>query len=508
MASLDYRLNPIYTIKECSSCGTLYTKSRCCSKGGFVDKFVRDPNKTPDSSQRPPQNCSKCGNPVDGLYCRQCALLRKKLKEVWSTICYEDEIFQEFLNTSESSNNKTNVVNAPQEPFVFNQDPGENSSQRPPHIDHHCCYGCGDSLDAYVRTSQWFNFIYYDDDDDEESSIPFSDVISELHPCVAITPVLSTEEPDNSLNMGDEHLDTILATESDEVIKSSVEDLVPIPSESEGISDKMCDVPFRDNSPPLNISKDQFEDFSDSNDDSTSIDDDYFFIDDIDYVDASPPESELVSLEEVKDFHPEDGDLEDDVLREKLSKINLLIAKIEALKDNPTPSSDFCDQVLISPLMMEFETIPDLETFKFDIEEKNSGSTTIHADISLPDLECFYFKSEPDPGDLTSIINPGIRENFSFTTNVNLPFKDDQSPLFAYAVWIFLPFLTYPVAPPYLLSSGNEDTIFDPDISIYHSFMPGVSHRSGTFMKFNVYLNNLNESLMEILSSTCFPMDQ
>ncbi|GJT73217.1 hypothetical protein Tco_1032503 [Tanacetum coccineum] len=148
MASLDYRLNPIYTIKECSSCGALYNKSCGCSKGGFVDKFVRDPNKTPDSSQRPPHNCPKCGNPVDGLYCRQCALLRKKLKEVWSTICYEDEIFQDFLNTSESSNDKTNVVNAPQEPFVFNQDPGENSSQSPPHIDHHCCYGCGDSLDG------------------------------------------------------------------------------------------------------------------------------------------------------------------------------------------------------------------------------------------------------------------------------------------------------------------------------------------------------------------------
>ncbi|GKB69190.1 hypothetical protein Tco_0930602 [Tanacetum coccineum] len=148
MASLDYRLNPIYTIKECSSCGALYNKSCGCSKGGFVDKFVRDPNKTPDSSQRPPHNCPKCGNPVDGLYCRQCALLRKKLKEVWFTICDENEIFQDFLNTSESSNDNTNVVNAPQEPFVFNQDPGENSSQRPPHIDHHCCYGCGDSLDG------------------------------------------------------------------------------------------------------------------------------------------------------------------------------------------------------------------------------------------------------------------------------------------------------------------------------------------------------------------------
>ncbi|GKG16221.1 hypothetical protein Tco_0358544 [Tanacetum coccineum] len=86
--------------------------------------------------------------------------------------------------------------------------------------------------------------------------------------------------------MEDEHLNTIPATESDEVIKSSVEDLVQIPSKSEGIPDKMCDVPFRDNSPPLDISKYQFEGFSDSNDDSTLIDDDSFSIDDINYVAA------------------------------------------------------------------------------------------------------------------------------------------------------------------------------------------------------------------------------
>ncbi|GKB37734.1 hypothetical protein Tco_0882676, partial [Tanacetum coccineum] len=274
----------------------------------------------------------------------------------------------------------------------------------------------------------------------------------------------------NSLSIGDEYLDTISATKSDKVIKSSVVDLVPIPIESEGIPDNMCDVPFRNNSLPLDISKDQFECFSDCNDDSTLIDDDSFSIDDINYVDASPPDSELVSLEEVKDFDPEDGEIDtdillikDDVLREKLLKINLLIPKIEALNADPTPSSNF---VLKSPIPVEdgnsflekFETTPELETFKFDIEEKNSGSTTIHADISLPDLECVYFKSNLDPRDLTSI-DLGIRKNIFSTTNVNLPFEDDQSPLFAYVVWIFLPFLTYPVAPPYLLSSGNEDTI-------------------------------------------------
>nr|GEY84153.1 hypothetical protein [Tanacetum cinerariifolium] len=53
----------------------------------------------------------------------------------------------------------------------------------------------------------------------------------------AITP----NELVDSLIMGDEHLDTVPATESDEFIKSSVENLVPNPSESEGENE--CDVP-------------------------------------------------------------------------------------------------------------------------------------------------------------------------------------------------------------------------------------------------------------------------
>ncbi|GKA21225.1 hypothetical protein Tco_0701214 [Tanacetum coccineum] len=93
--------------------------------------------------------------------------------------------------------------------------------------------------------------------------------------------------PDNSLSMGDEHLDTIPATESDEVIKSSVEDLVPIPSESEGIPDKMCDVPFCENTTPLNALNEHYEIVVNSDDDNSSSDDDSTYGEDIDYVDAS-----------------------------------------------------------------------------------------------------------------------------------------------------------------------------------------------------------------------------
>nr|GEV61559.1 hypothetical protein [Tanacetum cinerariifolium] len=63
------------------------------------------------------------------------------------TYCSENRIFQDFQDTSEPSNDNTNVVNAPQEPFVVKQDPVKNSSQSPPHINHHCCYGCGESLE-------------------------------------------------------------------------------------------------------------------------------------------------------------------------------------------------------------------------------------------------------------------------------------------------------------------------------------------------------------------------
>nr|GEW21809.1 hypothetical protein [Tanacetum cinerariifolium] len=201
------------------------------------------------------------------------------------------------------------------------------------------------NLDSYtLEPSQCQKIpIYYDDDDDEESFTPLRDIIiSELPSCVAITPVLSTKEPD----------------------------LVPIPSESEGIFDDTCDVPFCDNSPPLDVLNDHFEIFYDFNDDCTSSDDDSFK--DIDYVEAAPPDSKPVILEEVKD----------EILHEKLLKIHLLIAKIKSLNDNHT-----LDHVLND-----------------HTEETGSGSTTTHVDNSLSEYDSFLFEIEPDQGELTSVV--------------------------------------------------------------------------------------------------------
>ncbi|GJY77886.1 hypothetical protein Tco_0483687 [Tanacetum coccineum] len=666
MASLDRRLNPLYAIKECSSCGNLHTKDCGCPKGSLEDKILVP---IPDLSQRPlkiEKICLDCGDPVHGLYCRQCALIRKTLEEV----------FQDFQDTSKSSNDDTNFVN--QEPFVVKQGPGVNSSQSPPQINHNCCYECGDSLDDifcqrctckscgkgahygyncppqipiisnpepcynqnlneipqnlqdyYHEQNSCYDYNSFGFDQfqppqytvnhpifnsqnellnsqneflntqnellnssnklmeqmttlcdlvgqaiqkkEEEKRIAEEQAAEDRYwkipicydddedYTIAITPVLPTKEPVNSLSMGDEHLDTIPATESDEVIKSSVENLVPIPSESEGIPDNVCDVPLCNNPTSLEAFKEHSETIIDSNDDSTSSDDDSY--ENIDYVDASPPDAEIVSLEVVEIVIPEVGGIDtdilltikDDILREKLLNVNLLIANIEALKDNPAPSSDVMTKSSSTSLNLFLEETNTFdnsltESFCFDLEEISSGSTTTRSDYSLPDYEAFYdnhieekssgsttthadfsqydsfifdlsinpfppadrsdfyheefadelahiisppeydhfcFKIEPELGNLTMDVVEDIfqtREprvhvpnvlNTHPTLHLDLDLILFSEPLFAYIVWIFLPFLTYPVAPPYLLSCGNEDTIFDPGISIYHSFMPG-----------------------------------
>nr|GEX45894.1 hypothetical protein [Tanacetum cinerariifolium] len=241
----------------------------------------------------------------------------------------------------------------------------------------------------------------------------------------AITPVLPTKEPEYSLSMGDEHLSTTPETESDEIIKSSVENLVPIPSEYEVILDDTRDVPICEDSSTL---KDHSEILSDSNDDDTSSDDDDF--EDIEFVEESLPDSELVSLEEVNNVNQEEKkiDLEDIlqiqdvILCEKLLSINLLIADIVFLKDNLTP-----DRVLKSSSSFP---IPVADSDSDHTEETRSGSTTAHANNSLLEYDLFCFEIEPDQGRLTSVVMDNISDdstNDPLLEAVDLFFASDNS---------------------------------------------------------------------------------
>ncbi|GJR20287.1 hypothetical protein Tco_0968814 [Tanacetum coccineum] len=719
------RSKSLYAIKECSTCGSWYTKE-CCSIGNLDDQIIVP---VPDSSL----HCAVCGTPVDGPYCHGCTRIRMKFEKDLFTYCVDNGVFQNFQDTSESSNDNTNVVNAPREPSVVDQDPGVNISQNPPQIDHNCCYECGDSVNGnfcqqcicescgkgahvgyncppkdpiiselepcynrnfdysphdsqtlpqqylccencggphetyqcqpmnqeyfYSHSSGFdqfqppqFSDVYqtppvasmemlhaqtdlieamqdflkkYDhiphneksiklllaeekflkikqvveeeqtqpeylqellqsllkdlqilneiqplkqetsnliQKDQEEKSIvellaeerlqkanqdfnesqfpqelriqdleiqkqqcleeiirdgrkkiedmsieemiheqqlvdreikeiindlgirrfrgkeideeyernceitiqklkqdfniwgseddyiPSGDIIARYSTSTTITLDLPIEEPDNSLKMGDEHLDAIPATELDEVIKSSVENLVSIPSEFEGISDDTSNVHNCDNN-CVNVESDLVE----SEEDGGEIDLDI---------------SKIVDIP----------------LREKLVESYLLIEKINAF--NLSPPIPISPPVLISPVCPP-STIPDMDidlsleeadllsfsdnsiTRGIESDHDSGEDTTSIDDLPLddsmifPEYESFTFDDEPvmaeinvfDEINTSELSYPGIGENVV---------SDEEEDTFTFTTRSFLPFVTYPEVLPVSYSTGSEDKIFNP----------------------------------------------
>ncbi|GKB02032.1 hypothetical protein Tco_0830076 [Tanacetum coccineum] len=199
-------------------------------------------------------------------------LVLKPPRNCLFTNCVENEFFKDFQDTSESSDDNTNVVNAPREPIVVNQDPGENSSPSPLHIDH-CCHECGDSLDGIFcrqcTCKSCGKGAHYG------------------YNCPPRIPIISNPEPCKNQTI-DEPLQKLAKLASNMSVS-----IMP-----------------------------------------TLIDDDILLT------------------------------IKDDILREKLSNVNLLIAKIDALRDNPTPSSEII-----------------------------SSGSPYHSDLSLPDYKAFYVEN-------------------------------------------------------------------------------------------------------------------
>nr|GEZ05146.1 hypothetical protein [Tanacetum cinerariifolium] len=264
-----------------------------------------------------------------------------------------------------------------------------------------------------------------------------------------------------------------------------------------------------------------------------------FSIDNINYVEASPPDSELVSSEVMEIVIPE--------TKSPSTSLNSLLEETNTFNNS----------------LLEFET------FCFDVEEISSGSTTTHPDISLseykvfyddhvteissgsptthsdsslyasfifdlsinpfppadrsdfyeftdelipfispPEYDCFLLKVEPNSRDVTKDVvedisttkEPQVLNTLPThpTLQLNMKFQPSSESLFIYVVWIFLPFLVYSVAPHYLLSLRNEDTIFDPGICNSSFYRSDVSHRCGTVKKFNTHRSHLKKFLMII----------
>nr|GFC14463.1 hypothetical protein [Tanacetum cinerariifolium] len=216
---------------------------------------------------------------------------------------------------------------------------------------------------------------------------------------------------------------------------------------------------------------------------------------------------------------------------------------------NDDHSSDFktkSSSTSLNSLLEETNTfansLPEFETFCFDVEEISSGSPTTHSDSSLyasfifdlsinpfppvdrsdfyeftdelipfispPEYDCFLFKVEPNLRDFTKDVvedisptkEPQVLNTLPThpTLQLNMKFQPSSESLFTYVVWIFLPFLVYSDVPHYLLSLRNEDAIFD--LGICHStfFRLDISHRCGTVKKFNTHRSHLNKCPMII----------
>ncbi|GKE91271.1 hypothetical protein Tco_1572366, partial [Tanacetum coccineum] len=163
-----------------------------------------------------------------------------------------------------------------------------------------------------------------------------------------------------SLSMGDEHLSTIPETKSNELIKSSVENLVPTPSESEDLSKDLfdieseCDVTVCDN----------FTTFSnplfDADDNFSSSDDKSFYDDDVpkEIYSNSLFDEEIISTK----IDPHHFNAESDLIESLLNQDTLIISspKIEYLLEEFSGELAHIDLILLGINETDFDPEEDI----------------------------------------------------------------------------------------------------------------------------------------------------
>nr|GEX68641.1 hypothetical protein [Tanacetum cinerariifolium] len=256
----------------------------------------------------------------------------------------------------------------------------------------------------------------------KKSSISLNNT-SQISSVIENTPDLPTEEPNKSLSMRDEYFSTILETESNEVIKSSVENLVPIPSESEDVPMKN----FKIYSNPL---------FNDEEVISTKIDPHYFnaesnllesFLNRDTLIDSSPMfdyllkefSGELAYIDPIPSGIKEaDFDLEEEIRYDsQMEEIDLFLAMDDLMP--PGIKNDDYDSERDIHFLKEL-----LSDDPLPLPKNESSNFDHHDDPSFPrpppeppDVEVF-FDFEPDTGVLTSTVVKGISEHYVLMPNI------------------------------------------------------------------------------------------
>ncbi|GKE57165.1 hypothetical protein Tco_1496350, partial [Tanacetum coccineum] len=255
--------------------------------------------------------------------------------------------------------------------------------------------------------------------------------------------------------MGNEELSTIPEKELDEFIKSSVEDLIPIPRESKDSfgSDSVCVLPSSDDFSPIFEEK------------SATFSNPLFKFDD-EYIsnDVNPLFNEVLEDIECKDSYDSN-----------LDELTFLVTPLsDANEDECFDPGGVIDEI---DAFLDMDISTDIENGFHDSEGDTIYLESLLINDTIPNLPPKVFldhdpknlKDEPDNlKSMVKVFDPGISEKPFSPTYVRLPFEDRHYLSFTYVIRNFLPYFTYPVVSPILLSSRIEDIIFDPGISAFH----------------------------------------
>nr|GEY62632.1 hypothetical protein [Tanacetum cinerariifolium] len=359
-----------------------------------------------------------------------------------------------------------------------------------------------EELAEYINSLSWNHPTFYNND--KEHSIQYKECLE--NSSNAITTVLPTKEPEYSLSMGYEHLSTIPKTKSDEVIKSSVKNLVQISSEYEVTSDNEKDVPmenFKIYSNPL---------FDDEEINSNKIDLHYFNAESnlieslsnrdtlfdsspkFDYLEEFSGElvpTSIINEERIKREHEEYISL-----MEKLLTINSFSRLLE----------NFHANTIIETLPTSSNPVEDSDSLREEID-----IFTGMDDFMPPGIESDNYDSEGDNHFLEELLSNdyiSLPENYVLTTNVvkGIPEHYVLMPNILPTLPTFDPL--YPVYDTLLpFSLENEDKVFKPGILSYLL----LSHRDKTTFDFSenpMMMYGRDIPLLVVLDLHTIPMDK
>ncbi|GKD72003.1 hypothetical protein Tco_1326093 [Tanacetum coccineum] len=257
--------------------------------------------------------------------------------------------------------------------------------------------------------------------------------------------------------MGNKELITIPIKESEEFLKFCVKDLIPIPRESEDTSgsDSESVLPSSDDFSP--IFEEKFVTFSNPL---------FEFNDEYISNDVSPLFDEVLEDIEYKDSY--DSNLDEPAL--------LVTPLSDANEDECFDPEGVIDEI---DAFLDMDISTDIKNDYHDSEGDIIYLESFLIYDTSPNLPHEVFldhdprslKDEPDNDDLMTedkVFDPRIYEKSFSPTFVKLTFEDRHYFPITFVIRIFIPNLTYSVDSSFLLSSGSEDTIFDPGISTFH----------------------------------------